>query len=301
MAFIFSQSGIEEIIKEPGGYEYTNGQDSVFNGDNVSKGIIGQIKNRVAFGGISEDEKKVAFINLREIRNIKFGTKGPQLYHDMFYDTDLEIKGYGSFSIQVTNPVKFIRNFVPANVIYYSFDDTKVRAHLLPEFLHSFTVALNSLSENYRISQLPSQSSAIAQAIVNDHDYAGSWKDRFGFMVTNVAIENIEFTDDSRELVKQYSSNKMNLKAYDDVSQKASNIAAQQKIAQGIQDHGMGDMGGMIFGMNMAQGLSNDASTKKQLSFDEQVDALKKLKELLDSQIITQEEFDSKKKEILGL
>ena len=43
----------------------------------------------------------------------------------------------------------------------------------------------------------------------------------------------------------------MNLKAYDDVSQKSSNIAAQQKIAQGVQNNGLGDAGGMIFGMNV--------------------------------------------------
>ena len=40
----------------------------------------------------------------------------------------------------------------------------------------------------------------------------------------------------------------MNLKAYDDVSQKSSNIAAQQKIASGGEQHGLGDSAGMIFG-----------------------------------------------------
>ena len=32
----------------------------------------------------------------------------------------------------------------------------------------------------------------------------------------------IEFSDDSRELVKQYSSKKMDMKAYDDVSQSST-------------------------------------------------------------------------------
>lgn len=300
-AFVFSQAGIESIMTEAGGYEYTSGQDSIFNGTDPSKAIVDQIKNRFAFGGISDDEKRVAFVNLREVRNIKFGTRGPQLYHDSFYGTDLEIRGYGTFSLQIIDPVKFIKNFVPANVSFYSFDDANVRAQLLAEFLHSFAVALNSLSADYRISQLPAMSSAIAQAIMNDQDHAGSWRERFGFNVVSVAIENIEFMPESRELVKQYSSKKMNLKAYDDVSQKASDIAAQQKIAQGIEKHGLGNVAGMIFGMNMGKGLSKNASPKKQLTFDEQVDALKKLKELLDADIITQEEFEAKKKDIMGL
>ena len=111
----------------------------------------------------------------------------------------------------------------------------------------------------------------------------------------------IEFSDDSRELVKQYSSKKMDMKAYDDVSQRTSNIAAQQKIAEGIRDNGLGNSGGMVYGMNIAQNLGPTAETKSKMSLDEQIETLKKLKELVDIGILTQEEFDAKKKQLLGL
>ncbi|BDZ61108.1 hypothetical protein GCM10025873_08990 [Demequina sediminis] len=35
-AFVFSQAGIEDIITEPGGYEYRSGQASIFNRDGLS-------------------------------------------------------------------------------------------------------------------------------------------------------------------------------------------------------------------------------------------------------------------------
>lgn len=302
-AFIFSQSGIEDVIVESGGYEYQNGQSSVFNGDGLKKSILNQAKDRFGYGGISADEKKIAFVNLREIRDLKFGTKGAQVYHDSYYGTDLEIFAYGSLTIKVVDPVMFIRNFVPANVTYYTFDDPKARSQILSEFLQSFTVALNSLSNNYRISRLPAQSNAISQIVTNDAYNAGTWPERFGFEIVKVAIENIEFTDDSRELVKQYSATKMGMKAYDDVSQRTSDIAAQQKIAQGIQDNGLGNAGGMVFGMNMAQGIGLNAQPpqRKEMSFDEQIETLKKLKDLVDAGILTEEEFNQKKKEIMGL
>ncbi|NLD18409.1 MAG: SHOCT domain-containing protein, partial [Tissierellia bacterium] len=101
--------------------------------------------------------------------------------------------------------------------------------------------------------------------------------------------------------VKQYSSNKMNLKAYDDVSQQSSNIGAQQKIAKGIEDNGLGDGAGLIFGMNLAQNLGTQGENKNTISFDDQIEMLKKLKELLDVGILSQEEFDIKKKEIMRL
>ena len=115
-AFIFSQSGIETIITQPGGYEYQDGQSSIFNGDGIKESFVSQIATRVGYGGQTSDQKQVAFVNLREIRGIKFGTRGPLVYNDLFYGTDLEIKAFGSFSLRVVDPVLFIRNFVPPNV-----------------------------------------------------------------------------------------------------------------------------------------------------------------------------------------
>lgn len=83
--------------------------------------------------------------------------------------------------------------------------------------------------------------------------------------------------------------------------QALEHIAAQQKIAQGIQDNGFGNVGGMIMGMNVAQGLGAQAEPKQTLSFDQQIETLKKMKELLDAGILSKEEFDAKKKEIMGL
>lgn len=59
--------------------------------------------------------------------------------------------------------------------------------------------------------------------------------------------------------------------------------------------------------MNMAQSLTPQAMpvasepAKTALSLDEQMDAVKKLKELFDVGILTQDEFAAKKKEILSL
>jgi membrane protease subunit (stomatin/prohibitin family) len=303
-AFIFSQGGIENMITTPGGYEYKDGDKSIFKGNGIAASIIKQAKDRIGFGGISSSEKKIAFVNLREIRDIKFGTRGPQVYNDLYYGCDLEIYAYGGFSIKVVDPVVFIKKFVPANTNSYSFNTPNVREQVLSEFVQSFIVALNSLSTTYRISQLPSQAMEIAKRISEDPYNAGSWKERFGFEITKVKVENIEFSPESRVLVNQFSANKMNMRAYEDVSQKTSNIAAQQKIAQGIQDNGLGN-GGMLYGMNMAQniGLQGQpvSTLSSSMSFDQKVKTVKNLKELVDMGVLTQEEFDAKKKEIMGL
>ena len=94
----------------------------------------------------------------------------------------------------------------------------------------------------------------------------------------------------------------------------------EQMIAEGVRDNGLGDGGGMLFGMNLANGLNphNAASADTQgiaaapvsqppspqpepASLDQQLEAVKKLKELLDAGILSQEEFDAKKRQVLGL
>jgi membrane protease subunit (stomatin/prohibitin family) len=305
-AFIFSQSGIEEIITESGGYEYLHGQDTILNGNSVVSSIIKQTATRFTYGGQTPDKKQISFVNLREIRGIKFGTRGPLLYNDLFYGADLEILAFGSFSLKVIDPTKFIKNFVPANVNRYSFDSKRAREQIISEFLQSLVDALNTLSTEYRVSQLPSQANEIAALISNADSNAGTWLERFGFDIIGVGIENIELSEASQELVKQYSTTKMQWKATEEVSQRTADIAAQQKIAQGIQEHGFGEgMPGMILGMNLAQVLNPEnaasVSPKPTLSFDEQIDAVKKLKDLMDAGILSQDEFTIKKKEIMGL
>ena len=312
-AFIFSQAGIEQVITQPGGFEYRDGEASVFDEqDRREKGlgkiILDQAVDRIGFSGMSSEEKRVSFVNLREMRGLKFGTRGPLAYNDLFYGTDLEVFSYGSFSVQVSDPELFVRNFVPANVSSYSLDDPQARSQLLSEFLNSFIAAVNSLSATYRVSQLPSQTNEIAAAISSEDENAGTWPERFGLRLASVAIENIEFSDESRELVRQFSEKKMGVRAYEDVSQRAANVAAQQMIAQGVRDNGLGDGGGMLFGMNLAQSLDpqNASSPSSQgspsaTSFDDQIETLKKLKDLLDLGILSQQEFDAKKREILGL
>lgn len=320
-AFIFSQSGIENVITKPGGYEYRDGQLSVFDKQSrdesgIVKTLFNQTAQRIGFSGMSADDKRVSFVNLRELRGIKFGTRGPLAYNDLYYETDLEVYAYGLFSIKIVEPVAFVRNFLPANARSYSFNDFESRGQLVAEFLHSFIVALNSLSTEYRISQLPSQAGKIADQIRSEGENAGTWRQRFGIELCGVAIENIEFSDDSRELVHNYSEKKMSVRAYEGVSTQAGNMAAQQMIAEGVRENGLGDGGNMLFGLGLAGSLNPQnasqateaAAPAKDVdarpaapSVDDQVETLKKLKELVDMGILTPEEFAAKKKQLLGL
>ena len=299
-AVIFNESAIEEIITVPGGYIYNNGEESVFNTRTVDS-MIDQVAKRFVHGGVSPTMKRIGFVNLREIRDIRYGTKGPQIYHDEYYDVDLEILSFGNISVKVVDVETLITGFIPANAKFYSFDDSRVKAQIVSEFLQSFATALNTLSNQYRISQLPSHSFEINEAIKKDSNHVGTWGERFGFELSNVAIENLELSETSKELVKRFASKKMDMKAYENITQRASDIAAQQKIAEGIQTHGLGDGAGVVVGMSSAQAVAGNLGGQQKLSLDEQIQMVRKLKELVDDGILSQEEFELKKKEVMGL
>ena len=300
---IYSQGLIENIVMRPGGYRYLDGEKSIFAGDDLLDTIFNQIKDRIRFGGISSTEKKISFVNTRELRGILFGTKGPQIYHDKYYDADLEIIAHGAFSIKIVDVEKFIKNYLPANVRYYTFEDLSSKAQILPEFLSSLIVALNGMSNEYRLSELPSKANQICNLLSEDKEHIGTWEERFGFKIMNIALEHIEWTEKSKELVAKYNESKMSIKAYEGVTEQASNIAAQQKIAEGIKDKGLGNGGaGLIFGMNMAQGLGTNGEVKaNNMTVEKQMEVLKNMKELLDTGVLTKEEFEIKKKELMGL
>ena len=199
VAYIFSQGGIETVVSEPGPYEYQDGESSVFSGGN-SDSLFRQLGDRFSHGGISSSEKRIAFVNLREIRDIKFGTRGPQVYNDHYYECDLEIYAYGGFSVKVVDADKFIRNFVPANVSSYTFDDPKARGQMVSEFLQSFIVALNGMSSTYRISQLPAQAVEIAKRISEDtYNHEGCNREYRAIRPFSSARQPVLFQPNERE------------------------------------------------------------------------------------------------------
>ena len=113
-------------------------------------------------------------------------------------------------------------------------------------------------------------------------------------------------SDDSKELVHDFNEKKMDISAYSGLGKEESDMAAKQKVAEGIRENGFGDGGGMILGMDMAKaaaaGFRDDG---KAMNFtdpiDSQIEGLRKLKALVDEGVLTQEEFEAKKKRILEL
>ena len=105
---------VVDYTAEPGYYTVNNSSmPSMFNGQLGES--IKESFNRIKFGGQTPTKQQVFFINLQEIKGIKFGTRNPINYFDSFYNAELFLRAHGTYSIKIINPLQFYQEAIPRN------------------------------------------------------------------------------------------------------------------------------------------------------------------------------------------
>ena len=134
---------IVDYTAEPGYYTINNSAlPSMLNGqfgDSLSEAF-----KRFKYGGQTPTKQKVYFINLQEIKGIKFGTRQPVNYFDSFYNAELFLRAHGTYSIKITNPLQFYAEAIPKNTDHVEIDE--INEQYLSEFLEALQSAINQMS-----------------------------------------------------------------------------------------------------------------------------------------------------------
>ena len=113
---------VVDYTTEPGYYEVNNSSaPSLFSGEFGN--ALEEAFDRIRFGGETPREQKVYYINLQEIKGIRFGTRNPINYFDNFYNAELFLRAHGSYSIKVTNPLQFYAEVIPRNKDHVNIED----------------------------------------------------------------------------------------------------------------------------------------------------------------------------------
>lgn len=239
------------------GYYTVNGSSapSLFNGQ--FKDTLKDVFGRIQYGGTNPQKQQAFFINLQEIKGIKFGTAAPVNYFDSFYNAELFIRAHGDYSIKVTNPLLFFEQAVPKNADHVEIDD--INEQYLSEFMQGFSAALNAMSaEGIRISFLPSKAPELARHMQSCLD--DDWNKSRGFEIDHVGVASISYTDDSQKLINMRNQGAM----MSDPSIREG--FTQSAVASGIQAAGSNTQGagaafmGMGMGMNAAGAFMSSAS-----------------------------------------
>ena len=188
---------IVDYSAEPGYYKVDNSSmPSLFNGE--FKDSLKDAWNRFKFSGTPSQKQEVIYINLQEIKGIKFGTPNPLQYFDNFYNAELFVRSFGTYSIKITDPIKFFQEACPRNTPQVHIND--INEQYLSEFLEALQATINQMSiDGTRISHLPSKGRELSQFMAQTLD--DSWKEIRGMEVLSVGIASISYDDESKEII----------------------------------------------------------------------------------------------------
>lgn len=202
--------------------------------------------NRVKYGGVTPTAQKVFYINLQEIKGIKFGTKNPLNYFDNFYNSELFLRTHGNYSIKITDPLKFYAEAVPRNADKVEIDD--INEQYLSEFLEALQSAMNKMSvDGIRISHVASKGTELSKYMSDVLDK--SWNDMRGFIIQAVGIASISYDDESKELINMRNKGAM----LGDPSVREGYV--QGSIARGLEAAGSNEAGSAATFMGMGMGM----------------------------------------------
>lgn len=332
VALVTMQDGqITGVVAEPGGFIWSSddpNSKSMFAGNGFFSSTFGQSWERFKFGGQPGAQQQAYYVNLKEIPNNRFGTQSEIYWDDAFFGTQVGAITRGTYTLKIVDPLLFVKNFVPTKYLQpgaepFDFADMDNAAgeQLFNEVVGSLSPAFsnytNDPSKGNRMSKIQGDQLGFAQSLSGAVEEAYKWKSDRGLEIEKVAILAIEYDEDTKALMSD-------VKKADALAGARGNSFMQQSVARGMQAAGENGGGaGMAFmgmGMNAAGGMMagmqqpNTASTY-QPNFGGQAPVqnttaaptedpyakLAELKKLLDSGVITQEDFDAAKKNVLGI
>lgn len=232
-----------DYTAEEGYYKVDNASaPSLFNGR--FSDALKESFNRVRYGGVTPTRQKVYFINLQEIKGIKFGTRNPVNYFDSFYNSELFLRAHGTYSVKITDPLRFYREAVPKDAARVDIRD--INEQYLSEFLEALQGSINRMSaEGIRISYVPSKGRELSTLMQDSLDDA--WKEMRGMEVQSVGIASISYDEESRELIHMRNRGAM----LGDPAVREGYV--QGSVARGIEAAGANEGGspGAFIGMGM--------------------------------------------------
>lgn len=251
MMLLVDGGNIVDYCAEPGYYEvFMSSAPSMFNGE--FKDSLKDTWNRFKFGGQPSSKQEIYFINLQEIKNIKFGTRNALNYFDNFYNAELFLRCHGTYSIKITDPIKFFKEACPRNA--QKVDMNNIGEQYLMEFTQALQTAIAKMSmDGKRISYLNAMTTDLAKYMQNVLD--DQWKDLRGMEICSVALATISYDESSQKLINR--RNEAGMFTDPNIRQ----AYTQTAIAEGLRNAGSNASGamngfvGMNMGMNAAGGF----------------------------------------------
>jgi membrane protease subunit (stomatin/prohibitin family) len=250
--------------------------------------VVGKWVTSFGYGENSPFRAEVVFIGKQLFPNLKWGTKEPIL----FRDTDLQmirLRSYGSFSIQVQDSLLFVNKVVGTMGLYTT---GVIEDYLRGIILSKLNVVLGKMLKS--IFDIPVMMDDLNLVLRTElqQDLSG-----LGLTLHDLYIQSISVPEEVQKMI----DTKSGMNAVGNLDQYMK-LKIADSLADAAKNNGNAGAGlglGAGLGMGMAMPNMIQQSMDSSGSAESVTDKLKSLKELLDMGALTQDEFQTKKKELL--
>ncbi|MFO8087954.1 MAG: SPFH domain-containing protein [Bacteroidales bacterium] len=306
---IFIKGGVVEQVFENGTYKLST--------ENYP--FISRLRNAFT-GGISTFNCVVYFVRTAHSEEIEWGTMSPIQYYEENFG-NLNVRSYGSYKTQVSNGSKFLTKLLGNNV------DFETQNGLNKYFANEFQMHIvNSMSQT--LDKLRDSGKVIFETVRNTVElsdsitpHVASILEDYGLKLISFSVASCKIQSDDPEIQKmitdrarmRYLGENWQAQQQVDIMKDVAQNPGAGGVASAGAGLGMGIAAGGAFGgmaqqtfnqqqpqQSQQQQQSTPQQKEEQSSAENPVEKLKQLKEMLDIEAITQEEFDAKKKEILS-
>jgi membrane protease subunit (stomatin/prohibitin family) len=257
--------------------------------------VLTKLVTSSVYGSDSPFKSEVYFLNMKLFRNLKWGTKEPIL----FRDTELKmirLRGYGAFSITIKEPSLFLNKVVGTQGLFRDSDISDYLKSLIAQKLHTV------LGQHVKtVFDLPQHFDNLAVLIKNvlQLEFEGLGLELHDFLINSISVPTeVQKMIDTRSGMSAIGNMDEFMKF-----QMGQSIEKAAENPSGNAGEGMGIGAGIGMGFMMPQMINQAMQQQNNQSGNSQEDSftkLKKLKELLDMEAISEEEFNETKKRLLN-
>lgn len=244
----------------------------------------------------SEHKMHLYFFRTAEVLNQSWGTPNPIKYVDPEYKFPVELGAYGNYSFKIIQSESIFSNLIGSSDIYTAQDFREVITGRIIGCITSFFG-----KSAYSYNQIDANLIQISDSLklqINDT------LKNLGLELTDFQVESCSFDQNTQKHIQDIAAMTTQAIAASEVGLDYVELEKLRALRDAASNEG--GLAGAGLQMGVGFELSKTFMDQKQnvegqnITQEDPIAQLKKLKMLLDQQILTQQEYDSKKTEILS-
>ncbi|MFK7813062.1 MAG: SPFH domain-containing protein [Maribacter sp.] len=280
---IFTYEGkVEGVFEEEGLYDL----------ETANKPFLTTIKK---FMNAFESEHKTGiwFYRKAEVVNVRWGTRIPITYNDPVYTFPVKLRAYGNYSIRITKPENFFRNILAGQKDYFVDELQEI-------FLSRITQPISNYLANAKFSYAEIDANMENIAVEAKNKSLSVFED-LGFQLLDFRIEGNSFDKETNDRINEISDVQAEVHSANIAGVDFAELQKLKAMRDMAKNEGAAGAGmGMFAGMNMGNSMGQSQPQEQNQSAKTNVRAkLKELKELFEDELISEEEFQVKKEQLL--